>query len=184
MNSTGRSNWQTPEWAAIAVCVVLSTSTSSAFAQAVRTIGERFDSREPRVCADMSAPARGAITAAIALRYLNCQMDYVSGDTLYLVEDVTVQVGGEIPYAAIRGQRSFNEIDVRTPVYPIRGSLIRYQCSPAYRPLEPNCRKYDEPKASGYCYKTTFADWKCYMSDSGKTDSVGFQKLVAPPKTR
>lgn len=182
MRLTSSSMWQTFVRTAIAACVVLCAAPASAFGQAGRSIGQRYEAREPRVCADMTAPARGAITAAVALRYLNCQMEYESGDNLYLVDNVTVQVGGGISYAAIRGQRSFMEIDVRAPVYPIRGSLLRYQCSPTYGKSDPNCLMYDYPKATGYCFKTTFGDWKCHMSDAAVTSSTG--QRVAPPKLR
>lgn len=145
----------------------------------------RFEARDPRICKDTKAPARGAITAALALKYLNCQMEYVSRNDLYLVENVKVEVGGGIPYAAIIGHRSFSEIDVKHPVYPIRGSLLRYQCQDpktAYvGPPNTNCTTYNEPKAKGYCYKTTFGDWRCYMSDTSDIKE-NYRRGVAPPK--
>ena len=151
-----------------------------------RSIGETYSSREPRTCDDTQAPARGAITAALALKYLNCQMEYISMRHLYLVENVKVQVGGGISYASIMGQRSFSEIDVRTPVYPIRGSFLQYQCKDPIAehvgPPDTNCNTYDNPKATGYCYKTTFGDWKCNMVDRSATDKGNVRTKVAPPK--
>lgn len=161
---------------AIAIVFMLSTA---ALAQ---SIGAKYGAREPRTCENTKAPARGAITAAVALKYLNCQMEYVAGGgDLYLVENVKVAVGGGTPYAAIRGQRSLSEIDVKHPVYPIRGSLIRYQCQnriTAARVPDANCNTYNEPKATGYCYKTTFGDWRCYMNDPAAT----VRHDVPPPK--
>ena len=57
-------------------------------------------------------------------------MEYVSGGgDLYLIENLkSVEVGGGISYAAIMGQYSLDQIDVRVPVYPIRGSFLLYQC--------------------------------------------------------
>lgn len=161
------------------------TAVKAAPVRQPKTVGEVYGSREPRVCEDTKAPARGAITAVLALRYLNCQMDRVSGETLYLVENVKVEVGGGIPYAAIRGQRSLNEIDVNSPVYPIRGSVLRYQCGSTYGGEKTdNCDTYNEPNATGYCYKTTFGDWKCYMSDTaGGMQPLNMRKGVAPPKS-
>ena len=183
MKNQTKSNWQTILFAAIATFILLGAS-SSAFAQ--KSVAERYGSREPRTCEDTKAPAKGAITAALALKYLNCQMEYVSGGgDLYLVENVKVEVGGGIPYAAIMGQRSLSEINVKHPVYPIRGSLLRYQCLnrlTAARMPDANCNTYNEPKATGYCYKTTFGDWRCYMNDSAGNNDANIHHDVPPPK--
>lgn len=164
----------------VAIAIVFTFGT--AVAQGEKSISERYGSRDPRTCADTKAPAKGAITAALALKYLNCQMEYVAGGgDLYLVENVKVQVGGGISYAAIMGQRSLSEIDTKYPVYPIRGSLLRYQCMnrlTAARVPDANCNSYNEPKATGYCYKTTFGDWSCYMNDPNATTRYD----VPPPK--
>jgi len=160
--------------------------SGAAVAQGEKSISERYGSRDPRTCADTKAPAKGAITAALALKYLNCQMEYVAGGgDLYLVENVKVEVGSGIPYAAIMGQRSLSEIDVKHPVYPIRGSLLRYQCQnrlTAARNPDANCNSYNEPKATGYCYKTTFGDWRCYMNDVNAANAANINHDVPPPK--
>ena len=157
----------------------------TAATQQEQSIRERYGSRDPRTCEDQKAPARGAITAELAKKYFICKAEGVSGSLLYLVENLKLEVGGGIPYAAIIGHRSFSEIDVKHPVYPIRGSLLRYQCKDLVRehvgPPDTNCHTYNEPKATGYCYKTTFGDWSCYMSDSSnkpENERTG----VAPPK--
>lgn len=146
----------------------------------------RFGARDPRTCENTKAPARGAITAALALKYLNCQMEGIWSNDLYLVENVKVEVGGGVSYAAIMGQYSLDQIDVRTPVYPIRGSFLKYQCQDpqtAYvGPPNTNCVTYNNPKATGYCYKTTFGDWKCNMTDRSATEKENYRAKVAPPK--
>ena len=163
--------------------VLMFGAFGAAVAQDDKSISARYGSREPRTCEDTKAPTKGAITAALALKYLNCQMDYLAGGgDLYLVENVKVEVGGGISYAAIMGQRSLSEIDVKHPVYPIRGSLLRYQCKEVtgYATLSgANCNTYNEPKATGYCYKTTFGDWRCYMNDP---DRNNIRHDVPPPK--
>jgi hypothetical protein len=79
----------------------------------------------------------------------------------------------------------FPDIDTRVPVYPIRGSLLRYNCdregrNVAWGRAEPgaNCVTFLEANASGHCYKTTAGAWSCSMSDlvARKTEKVG------PPK--
>ena len=113
-------------------------------------------------------------------------MEGIWSNDLYLVENVKVEVGGGVSYAAIRGQYSLDQIDVRVPVYPIRGSFLKYQCQDpetAYvGPPNTNCVTYNNPKATGYCYKTTFGDWKCNMADRSSTEKENYRTKVAPPK--
>ncbi len=147
-----------------------------------QTVQERFGSRAPRTCPDQTAPARGAIKAAEAARYFICNAEYVTGSTLYLVENVNVrQVGGGVPYTPNLG--AFREINVRVPLYPIRGSYVSYQCADklaAYdRAPNTDCGVYEHPNATGYCYKTTFGDWSCHMSDRTVTSQ---SRKSAPPK--
>jgi len=110
-------------------------------------------------------------------------MEYVAGGgDLYLVENVKVQVGGGFFYAQIRSTKYLPEIVVKYPVFPFRGSLLRYQCQTritAARVPDANCNAYNEPKATGYCYKTTFGDWRCYMNDPAAT----VRHDVPPPKS-
>lgn len=171
---------------ALLVAIGLALAPWGVAAQGAGSISDRYGSRPPRTCANASAPANGAISSAQALNYLNCQMEYVAGGgDLYLVENVRVQVGAGIPYAAIREQRSLEEIDVRYPVYPIRGSLVRYQCQDritAARVATANCSTYSEPNATGYCYKTAFGDWKCYMNDPQAMSPQNVRHDVPPPK--
>lgn len=182
MKRQTKSNWQT-----IVLTTITIILTFGAVVAQEKSISAKYGSRELRTCEDTKAPARGAITAALALKYLNCQMDYLSGSgDLYLVENVKVEVGGGTSYAAIRGQYSLDQIDVRVPVYPIRGSFLKYQCQDpetAYvGPPNTNCVTYNNPKATGYCYKTTFGDWKCNMADTSATDKENYRAKVAPPK--
>lgn len=151
-------------------------------AQTAKT--NRFGARDARICDDTKAPAKGAITAALALKYLNCQMEGIFSGHLYLVESVKVEVGGGVPYDPTLG--AFDSINVRVPLYPIRGSLLRYQCKDLETehvgPPDTNCNTYNNPKATGYCYKTTFGDWKCNMADRSANEKENFRRGVAPPK--
>lgn len=168
------------------VTVLMLGAFGAAVAQDDKSISARYGSREPRTCDDTKAPAKGAITATLAAKYLNCQMEGLSGGNLYLVENVKVQaVGGGISYAAIMESRSLSEIDVKHPVYPIRGSLLLYQCSnrlTAARLPDANCSTYNNPKATGYCYKTTFGDWRCNMNDPAANSDENIIHDVPPPK--
>jgi hypothetical protein len=182
MKKQTKSNWQTIVFAAIAIVLAFGVF-GAVVAQEKKSPGERYSSREPRTCADMKAPAKGAITAALAAKYFICKAEGIQGQYLYLVENVKVAVGGAIPYAAVK-DRSFPEIDVKHPVYPIRGSVSKYQCKDPktdYIRIEGRtCNLTEEPNAKGYCYKTTFGDWSCYMLDlDGKNEN--YFPDVAPP---
>jgi hypothetical protein len=117
------------------------------------------------------------------LKYLNCQMEGIWSNDLYLVENVKVE-GGGVSYDPTLG--AFDAINVRVPLYPIRGSFLRYQCqdpATAYvGPPDTNCAAYNNPKATGYCYKTTFGDWRCQMADRSSTEKENYREKVAPPK--
>lgn len=184
MKKQTKSSWQTTALTAIAIVLTFGAFSGAAAAQEKKSPGERYGSREPQTCENQKAPAKGAITAALAAKYFICKAEGISGQYLYLVENVRVEVGGGIPYAAIIGHRSFPEVDVKHPVYPIRGSVSKYQCKDPqtdYINIEGRtCNLTEEPNAKGYCYKTTFGDWSCYMLDlDGKNEN--YFPDVAPP---
>lgn len=59
-------------------------------------------------------------------------------------------------------------------MYPIRGSLMAYQCDPVSDLMEnkgKSCTAYPWPKSEGRCWKTNFKDWKCSMSGNSGTKS-------------
>lgn len=78
------------------------------------------------------------------------------------------------------------EIDVRFPLYPIRGSHPQYQCKvekAGFTFHEPgkNCSRYEHQNATGFCYETTFGDWRCYQSDSNIPSHKEFSMVPPPP---
>lgn len=180
MKKETKSNWQTIVFAAVAVVFAFGSVT---VAQENKSIGAKYGSRDPQTCADQKAPAKGAITAALAAKYFICASEKEDYRYLYLVENVKVEVGGGIPYAAIIGHRSFPEVDVKHPVYPIRGSHTQYQCNPESDYYQPgkNCTRYEHREAKGYCYKTTFGDWRCHQSQSS-IPNESIVSNVPPPK--
>lgn len=188
MKYTVSPRWNSSLQVMIAIVVAAGALPSVAIAQRDQTVGERFGSREPTTCADTKAPASGPITADLARKYFICQMEKISGNQLNLVEDVKVEVGGGIPYAAIMGHRSLPEIDVNHPVYPIRGSYVAYKVSDPVTAAADhpgrNASSNLHPNATGYCYKTTFGDWRCYMADPAFTNRENTRYNVPPPGAR
>lgn len=72
----------------------------------------------------------------------------------------------------------FRDIDTTQPAYPIRGSMIRYECRRQNEEnAGTNCWRYEEPNASGHCYRTSSGEWNCLMADLALVRTDG----VAPP---
>jgi hypothetical protein len=133
----------------------------------------------------MSKPAKGPPSNAQALEYLKCTMEIETSGNLYLLQDLTVQVAQKgrpyNPRAPIRN------IDTDYPVFDIRGSYVRYQCDRVYSGgslsnVGKNCNSYDQPKAEGVCWKTTFGDWGCNMMDLNHSGSQYQKRNLAPPQ--
>jgi hypothetical protein len=140
-----------------------------------------YGAREPATCT-AADQAEGKPTAAQVAQYIKCTLEGIADGALFLIEDIQVR---EIGDAGQFDASFFPDVDIRQPVYPIRGSLLRYNCdregrNVAWGRADPgaNCVTFLEANASGHCYKTTAGVWSCSMSDlvAKKTEKV------APPK--
>ena len=150
-------------------------------------VGAPYGARDPRTCPDRKQPTDGAVSPAQAAAYVTCTWEGESANQLYLVDHVEVTgVAKGRPYNPVE-DRNMTDIDIEAPVYAIQGHFEKYQCdhlvTPGLRAVGfednkgHNCREYDQPEASGLCYKNTFADWHCSMldisHDNVKQDKVG-----------
>jgi hypothetical protein len=140
-----------------------------------------YGAREPATCT-AADQAQSKPTAAQVAHYIKCTLEGIGDGALFLIENIQVR---EIGDAGQVDTSFFPDIDTRQPVYPIRGSLLRYDCARegrnvAWGRADPgaNCVTFLEANASGHCYKTTAGVWSCSMSDlaARKTEKV------APPK--
>ena len=145
------------------------------------SVSRPYGAREPATCT-AGDQAQGKPTAAQVAQYIRCTLEGVADGALFLIENIDVR---QIGNAEQVDASFFPDIDSRQPVYPIQGSLRRYNCDREGRNVswgraEPgaNCVSFLESNASGYCYKTTAGTWNCSMSDlvAQKTEKV------APPK--
>ena len=148
-------------------------------------LGAKFGARDPFVCKSKKEPATGAPSPSQMRDYVKCSSENVVGSMgpkLYLLENVQVEVGKSRPFLAT--DLNFADIDSSQPLYPIRGSYDWYVCHVNEVGFPPgrNCSRYKEPSASGYCYKTTFGDWNCTMSDRTAIGRGPEIQPVAPPK--
>ncbi|MGI8788151.1 MAG: hypothetical protein ACR2HG_10360 [Pyrinomonadaceae bacterium] len=150
----------------------------STFAQ---NVGAPYGAREPRTCADKTSPKTGALSGAKAVDYVVCAKEEETGlNYLWLVEDVKVEVGKGRPY---NPSADFGDpgIDVKSLIYPIRGSYKSYQCMRLYSDktnTNRNCNYIDNPNAQGSCYRREFGEWKCTFTDY---NSKTIAENVPPP---
>ena len=140
-----------------------------------------YGSREPATCT-AADQAQGKPTAGQVAQYIKCTLEGIADGALFLIEDIQVR---EIGDAGQFDASFFPDIDTRQPVYPIRGSLLRYNCEREGRNVSwgradpgANCVTSLEANASGQCYKTTTGVWSCSMSDLAARKT----ERVAPPK--
>jgi len=144
-------------------------------------MGAKYATRNPATCTSKTEPAKGAPTAEQARRYLLCGSASRVGEGedsfhhMVLMENVKVDIGKGRPFqGGNNSDINMHDIDPRFPVYPIRGSFDMYQCSniAAGDPWQSiyeagkNCDVYEEHRATGSCFKTTFGDWDCSMGDA------------------
>ena len=166
----------------LATIATLTTFGALTLTFAQSGIGAKYGTRDPRICADTKAPTSGAMTPALAIKYLISGMEGVKSDDLYLIEGLTtVQVGGAVPYNPQRFPYA-SDIDVKAPVYPLRiGSYKQYQCAIVNEGNKGyNCNIYPSKPGTGVCVKTTFGDWRC-TADFQSVDRSQTENNVPPP---
>lgn len=119
-----------------------------------------YQARAPRTCSKVTKPP----SAAQATVLVQCTMDSLSATGLGLTQDVKVEVGSSRPFvywtdAGLEG------IDLKADVYPLQGSYTGYFCRliSNMAPAGQSCIKSVVPKAQGWCWKTSFGEWKCKM---------------------
>jgi hypothetical protein len=141
-----------------------------------------YGAREPAGACTAGDQAQGKPTAAQVAQYIRCTLEGIADGALFLVENIEVR---EIGNAERVDASFFPDLDARQPVYPIRGSLLRYNCEREGRTVSwgradrgANCLTTLEANASGHCYKTTAGVWSCSMSDLVARKTAN----VAPPK--
>ncbi len=174
-----RKSWKSLMLTTVAMFVVLSASVS-VFAQ--DGIGKKYNSRDPRPCSETPSKTK-APTNAEAVASVICNSEHEAGiETLYLVDEVKVtQIGKGTPYKP-GAYANISDIDLDYLIYPIRGSYKKYQCTLSDgKTPEKSCLLSDETKADGNCYKNTFGEWKCGLSDITVKDSI---KVFPPGSTR
>ena len=146
-NQNNKTGWQTILSVTIAIGFLLGAS-GSIFAQ--NGIGKKYNSRDPQPCGKTASRGKSP-TAAEAVASVICNGEHeVGNESLFLYEDVQVtQVGKGSPYKP-GVDYNVDDLDPAFLIYPIRGSLKKYQCGiPSLSPSGKSCRLYDERDAKG-----------------------------------
>lgn len=171
-----------PRWLQLLLATIATIVLLGAFNSTLAQpgIGAEFAARDPRTCKDKTQPRSGALSAEQAKEYLICDTEGLVNQ-LYLIDEVTVQVAPGRRYNP-NEDINFPDIDLKFLIYPIRGSYKSYSCSRIdleRSNLKRNCMIYDEPHAKGACYKDSFGDWRCGMTDVSTGQFTEYN--VAPP---
>jgi hypothetical protein len=119
-----------------------------------------YQARAARTCTKLTT----APTLAQAVALVQCAMDGISSGSLYLTQNVNIEMG--TPRAFVYNvDAGSSGIDLNAQVYPLRGSYTGYMCSRigSMAPAGHNCMKSDVPVATGTCWKTSFGDYKCLL---------------------
>jgi hypothetical protein len=174
----------TPAFAAVALaCLYLGgCNTTPAAVQASgpaqdvanpSTPDAKFNTRSPRTCKQVtSTPTAAQIPALI-----QCGFEYETSSAIALMTDIKVQTGGFRAYSPTLDANA-SSIDTAAKVMPIRGSMVQWNCTTAKFNPGTNCSRINKTQAEGKCWKTTFGDWKCGMSDSYHIDG---EYRIGPP---
>lgn len=164
---------------AIPLCIFAMTASASDELSGGPTMNATYAARNPRVCTKLTKPP----TLAQAKALVQCNLEGMfPGPSLVLVTDVDLEMG------AVRNQTPLdqtNDSDPRSKIYPLRGSLTRYACSPAADyPAGANCQKWPAAvggNAPGKCWQTSFGNWECTLT--GGSSNQFIVKLGAGPKS-
>lgn len=172
--------------------IFIAASALCALAWASPTLAQteaEFATRSPVAC---GASVRSQPNTKEIEQLIRCNHEKKQSQTIYLVEDIKVEAGGTRSYNSYTDSYATG-IDTSAKVLPIRGSLTTYQCVPLSKfskyqgPYQvdntnKNCLVVKQPKAEGKCFKTTFGDWWCGMSQSVATED--FLHDQPPPKSK
>jgi hypothetical protein len=127
----------------------------------------------PRTCASRKSPTKGAPTLAQAKAYFICGSELyskgVGAGSVTIVRNVQMEMSSKPIFVnaanvdnireAISSSRENITVDVKKPLYPIRGSLASYTCGAN----SSTCLEYIIVGAKGFCFVDDFSEWHCKM---------------------
>jgi hypothetical protein len=128
----------------------------------------KYQARAPRTCSSVTK----APSAAEASVMVQCAMEGLAPTGLTLIQDLHIQMGTPRPFV-YRTDAGLAGIDLNATVYPLRGSYTTYFCRTIGNgvPAGHSCIKTATPESEGWCWKTSFGDYKCRMHGGASPDS-------------
>jgi hypothetical protein len=129
------------------------------------TILPDYQARAPRTCSTVTSPPN----ASQATVMVQCSMDALTDTGLGLIQDVKLQIGKPRPFAEWTDGGLLN-VDLTATIYPLQGSYTGYFCRLiGSAPAGQSCLRSAVPAAQGWCWKTSFGDYKCKMQGGAPT---------------
>lgn len=151
------------------------TGGSAAGISGPLTMLPQYGSRAPRTCAKVTSPPSVALAAVL----VQCSMEADTDFGVGLVQDIKIEIGKARPFV-YNTDAGLPGIDLTAQVYPLQGDYTAYLCRTISNmsPAGANCGKTVMTSAQGWCYKTSFGDYKCRMQGGASTSTQG-----QPPPT-
>ncbi|HTD28760.1 MAG TPA: hypothetical protein VK660_05175 [Xanthomonadaceae bacterium] len=139
------------------------------------TMVPEYQARAPRKCASVTQQP----SSAQATIMVQCSMDGLTATGLGLIQDVKLEMGASRPFNNW-SDLGLSGIDSNAKVVPLRGSYTGYFCGlVGTAPAGHTCLKSVVPVAEGWCWRTSFGDYKCKMQGSAPNMESG----MPPPTT-
>lgn len=139
--------------------------------------GARWGARDPVLtCPQISAQ----IDSTSAVGLLRCARESITAsDELWLLEDVSVQVGAARAFQGRGELMTMPDADTSKPVHSLQGSWTWVTCrdpkAVSRTGGDPgrNCTQARVAKAEGACWMTTFGTWRCNMTGPSASATTG-----------
>ena len=153
------------------------TGSGSSLSGPVVMLAE-YQARGPRKCSSVTKPPSVSEAAVM----VQCTMESVSSFGLGLIQDVKIEMGSSRRFV-YSSDAGLSGVDLDAQVYPLRGSYVGYLCNQISNmaPAGQSCTKSTVDEAVGWCWKTSFGDYKCKLQGApGKAPKM---ETGAAPKT-
>lgn len=168
----------------MAVCALLMPSQPI---QAMPGDATAWGARNPGACPAIRPKAAPSIAQVMMMVRCKHEIIVSDGGELWLMQNLNVQMGAPIAFAVAYSTYVMEEADVRSRVYPLRGSFTWSICktrhdAAIYGNPDLNCYETDVASAKGVCWKTSFGDWRCRLAGSafGRRDQTSPPKMILP----
>jgi hypothetical protein len=144
-------------------------------------------SRQLRNCPSRTAPTSGRISVEQAKEYVGCSYEekVPFNGAVKFVDVLSLEVASK-PRQARSADTRLSNLDIRKPIYDLRGSIVIHNCYNITGKSDmttrgQNCSVYRNTKAVGKCYQTPFSEWHCVMI-LGNNAIESAERKMPPPE--